>query len=62
MKNMYLCLPHYLATRPDPSNEDELLTFRFLIVGILNSYISVGSLGVLEVLAQFFQTSRSGGR
>ena len=49
-RNTHLRFPHDLAPRADPSNEDEFLTLRLLVVRVGDADIGVGGLGRIQFL------------
>ena len=58
----HLSFAHDLAVGADPDDEDELLPGRLLIVGVLHAHIPVRRLGVVQLVAQLGEASRSGRR
>ena len=61
-ENTYLGFAHDLAVGADPDDEDELLPDRLLIVGVLYAHVPVGRLGVVQLVAELGEASRSGRR
>ena len=49
-RNTHLRFPHNLTPRADPSNEDEFLTLRLLVVRVSDTDIGVGGLGRIQFL------------